>query len=100
MFILKKFGLKNKMENQNLNVDFKMKKWNPREITLQDNFFKFNYGCCLDENAKEFKVFHIIDYELYKKIDITLFLKKFDKRNATKKIIINKNQSFMLEKKA
>ena len=105
MFILKKFGLKNKMENQNLNVDiknyidFKMKKRNPREIKLQDNF-KFNYGCCLDENAKKFKVFHIIENELNKKIDIIRFLKKFDKLNATKKIILNKNQSFTLENKS
>jgi len=81
-----------------LPIDIKKPKRNLIEISCWESF-KFSYLSCFYRYAEKYQIFEVINDELKKKIDIIPMLSNIDKLDKLKKILLNKNQIFMLENK-
>ena len=81
-----------------LPIDIKKTNRKLIEISCWESF-KFTYLICFNKYAEKYQIFGVVNDELKKKIDIIPMLTNIDKLDKLKKILLNKNQIFMLENK-
>jgi len=79
-------------------IAYKKRPRNKIEIGFCE-YFKHFYFCRPSKMTKTYKILHVVEDELYKKIDIVQLLINIDQLNAANKILLNKNQHFMLRNK-
>jgi len=90
-------------KNQGLNKDIK-RYIKYKQIKRKKIEIDFCTNCiykrfCHNSKDAKFRIIHLVEEELNKKIDILNLLKNIDQLNTANKFFLNKNQSFMLRNK-